>query len=42
MRVTSGQQYNFGERPTITLYTNIDHHVGTPKQKHASYAVFLD
>ena len=40
---TSGQQYNIGEKPTVTLYTNkIDHHVGTPKQKHASYTVFLD
>ena len=26
-------QYNIGEKPTVTLYTYINHHVGTPKQK---------
>ena len=32
--VTWGQQYDFGEKPTVTLYTYIiNHHVGTPKQK---------
>ena len=31
--VTQGQQYNIGEKPTVTLYTYINHHVGTPKQK---------
>ena len=41
-RVTEGQQYNIGEKPTATRYTNIIHHVGTPKQKHTSYTVFLD
>ena len=35
--VTSGQQYNIGEKLTVTLYTNINHHVGTPKQKQTSY-----
>ena len=35
--VTSGQQYNFGEKPTVTLYANINHHVGTPKQKQTNY-----
>ena len=41
--VTSSQQYNNGEKPTVTqlLYTNINH-VGTPKQKHTSYTVFWD
>ena len=34
--VTSGQQYNIGERPTVTLYTYMNHHVGTPKQKQTS------
>ena len=28
-----GQQYNIGEKPTVILYTYINHHVGTPKQK---------
>ena len=28
---------------TVTLYTYINHHVGTPKQKQTSYyTVFLD
>ena len=31
--VTWGRQYNIGEKPTVTLYTYIDHRVGTPKQK---------
>ena len=26
-----------GEKPTVTLYTYIYHHVGTPKQKQTSY-----
>ena len=29
--ITQGQQYNIGEKPTVTLYTYINHHVGTPK-----------
>ena len=29
------RQYNIGEKPTVTLYTYINHHVGTPKQKQA-------
>ena len=42
--ITLGQQYNIGEKPsTVTLYTYINHHVGTPKQKQTSYyTVFLD
>ena len=40
--VTLGQQYNIGEKPTVTLlYTYISHHVGTPKQKQTSYKVVL-
>ena len=35
--VTWGQQYNIGEKPTVTLYTCINRHVGTPKQKKTSY-----
>ena len=32
-----------GEKPTVTLYTYINHHVGTPKQKETSYlTVVLD
>ena len=31
--VTYGQQYNIGETPTVVLYIDINHHVGTPKQK---------
>ena len=30
MVVTLGQQYNVGEKHTVILYTNINHHVGTP------------
>ena len=41
--VRLGQQYNIGEKPTVTLYTYINHHVGTPKQKQTNYyTVFLD
>ena len=41
--VTKGQQYNIGEKPTVTLYTYINHHVGTLKQKQTSYStVFLE
>ena len=35
--VTQGQQYNIGEKPTVTLYAYINHHVGTPKQKQTGY-----
>ena len=30
MQITSGQQYNVGEKPTVILYIYINHHVGTP------------
>ena len=40
MVVPSGQQYNIGEKPTVILYTYINHQAGTPekqrKQKHCS------
>ena len=29
--------YNIGEKPTVILYTYINQHVGTPKQKQISY-----
>ena len=29
--VTSGQQYNIGEEPTVILYTYINRHAGAPK-----------
>ena len=32
--VTQGQQYNIGEKPTVTY---INHHVEIPKQKQTSY-----
>ena len=40
--VTWGPQYNIGEKPTVTLYTYINHHVGTPKQKQTNilYSIF--
>ena len=31
--VTQGQEYNIGEKPIVILYTYINHHAGTPKQK---------
>ena len=34
MEITLGQQYNVGEKPTVILYTYINHHAGTlEKQK---------
>ena len=42
MVVTLGQQYNVGEKPTVTLYTYyyIDRHAGTPnKTKQKQYLV---
>ena len=32
MVVTLGQQYNIGEKPTVILYTFINHHAGTQKK----------
>ena len=29
--VTSGQQYNIGEKITVILYAYIDRHAGTPQ-----------
>ena len=33
MRITLGQQYNVGEKPTVILYTYINRHAGTPEKK---------
>ena len=33
MVVTLSQQYDVGEKPTVILYTYINRHAGTPKQK---------
>ena len=33
MVVTSGQQYNVGEKPTVILYTYINRYAGTPDKK---------
>ena len=32
--IIKDQQYNFGGKPTVILYTDINHHVWTPKQKN--------
>ena len=31
MKVTLGQQYNVGEKPTVILYTYINRHAGIPE-----------
>ena len=31
--ITKGQQHNCGKKPTVILYTDINHYVRTPKQK---------
>ena len=31
--VTLGQQYDVGEKPTVTLYYDINRHGGTPDKK---------
>ena len=33
---------NFGEKPTVMLYTNIIHHVGTPKKNKKNSTFFMD
>ena len=32
-------QYNIGEKPTVTLYTYINHHLGTPNQKETRLVI---
>ena len=34
MVVTSGQQYNTGEKPTVMLYTYINRYAGTPDKNN--------
>ena len=36
MEVTLGQQYNVGEKPTVILYTYVNHHARTPKNKQTT------
>ena len=33
MQITSGQQYNVGEKPTVILYIYINRHAGTDTRK---------
>ena len=37
--MTWGHQYNIGEKPTVIPYPDVNHHVGTPKQKQKNYEV---
>ena len=40
MVITLGQQYNVGEKPTVILYTYINHHAGTQtKGKTKQYII---
>ena len=40
--VTQGQQYNTGEKHTVTLYTNINRHAGTPSKTKTMDTMSLD
>ena len=43
MVVTSGQQYNVGEKPIVVLHTYINRHAGAPnetKQKQCSTQLY--
>ena len=37
--MTSGRQYNIGEKPSVILYTYINLHAGTPELTLTSYMV---
>ena len=37
MVVTLGQQYNVGEKPTVIMYTYINHHVSSVLYRTVSY-----
>ena len=39
MVVTLGQQYNIGEKPTVTLYTYIYRHAGIQKKTVGDFDV---
>ena len=44
MAVTLGQQYNVGEKPTVILYTYINHHAEPPiitKHKHCCCSTII-
>ena len=36
MQITSGQQYNVGEKPTVILYIYINRHVKTLKTRQCN------
>ena len=42
MTVTLGEQYNVGEKPTVTLYTYINRHAGTPNKTRTTDTMSLD
>ena len=42
MGVTSGQQYNIGEKPTVILYTYINRHAGTPEKQRRKNSTSSD
>ena len=41
MVVTLGQQYNTGEKPTVMLYTYINHHAETPDKNKIKLVLVL-
>ena len=42
MVITLDQQYDVGEKPTVTLYTYINGHAGTPNKTKTKYTMSLD
>ena len=42
MVVTLGQQYHVGEKPTVILYTYINHRAGTPDKTKRKDTMSLD
>ena len=40
--ITSGRQYNIGEKPSVILYTYINLHAGTPKNQNPFNLRVLD
>ena len=42
MVVTSNQQYNVGENPTVVLYAYINRHAATPNKTKAKYTMSSD
>ena len=37
MEITLGQQYSVGEKPTVILYTYINHHTGTSEKQRVFF-----